>query len=115
MKNYLTIVGGLAIAVAVFLPFGSVMGLSASLWDARADCYIWLGVAVVLIICGFVGKRALNFVTLILGLAAAGMAIKYKMDLGDAGASVGMAIWVMLAGGVLAAIGSVMGLMKKTA
>jgi hypothetical protein len=115
MKNYLTIVGGLAIAIAVFLPFGSVMGLSASLWDAGADSYIWLGVAVVLIVCGFLGKKGLNYVSLILGLGAAGMAIKYKMDLGSAGATTGIAIWVMLAGGVLAVIGSVMGLMKKAA
>ena len=112
MKNYLTIVGGLAIAVAIFLPFATVLGISASLWDTGGVGYLWLGCGVVLIICGFLGKKPLNFVSLILGLAVAGMAVKYKIDAGE---FTGIGIWIMMAGGVLAVIGSVMGLMKKTA
>ena len=113
MKNYLSILGGLATAASMFLPFVSFAGVSRSAWDGGGgETYMWIGVGVAMIICGFLGKKPLNYVSLILGLATAGMAIKYKMDSGE---FAGIGIWIMLAGGALAVIGSAMALMKKTA
>ncbi len=112
MKNYVTIIGGLLTAVSMFLPFVSLGGLSATGMDSGGVAYLWIGCGVVMMVCGFLGKKPLNFLSLILGLAVAGLAIKYKMDAGEA---TGMGIWMMLAGGALGIIGSVMGLMKKSA
>ncbi len=112
MKNYLAIVGGLATAVSMFLPFVSLGGLSASGMDAGGVAYLWIGCGAAMAVCGFLGKKPLNILILILGLAVAGMAIKYKMDAGEA---TGMGIWIMLAGGVLGVVGAGMGLMKKSA
>jgi len=113
MKNYLSILGGLATVASMFLPFVSFAGVSRSAWDGGgAETYMWIGCGLVIAICGFLGKKPLNYVSLVLGLAVAGMAIKYKMDSGE---FAGMGIWIMLAGGALAVIGSVMAMMKKTA
>ncbi len=112
MKNYLTIAGGLATAISMFLPFVTLLGVSATGMDSGGVAYLWIGCGVVMAICGFLGKKPLNIVALIISLAVAGMAIKYKMDAGEA---TGIGIWIMLAGGALGIIGSVMGMMKKSA
>lgn len=113
MKNYLTIGGGLLTVISMFLPFVSFMGVSVTaIKSSGNEAYIWIGCGIVIAIVGFLGKKMLNILSLLLGLAVAGLAIKYKMD---AGSMAGIGIWMMLAGGVLAVIGSVMGLMKKTA
>ena len=112
MKNYLTIAGGLGTAVSMFLPFVSLGGLSASGMDSGGVAYLWIGCGAAMLICGFMGSKIMNIVALVLGLAVAGMAIKYKMDAGEA---TGIGIWIMLAGGALAVIGSGMALMKKSA
>lgn len=112
MKNYVTIAGGLATAVSMFLPFVSLGGVSVTGLDAGNAGYVWIGCGAVIAICGFLGKKALNIVALILGLLVAGLAIKYKMDAGEA---TGIGIWIMLAGGVLAVVGSAMAMMKKSA
>ena len=112
MKNYLTIAGGVLTAVSMFLPFVSLGGLSVSGIDSGGVAYLWVGCGAALIACGFLGKSALNIVALIIGLAVAGMAIKYKMDAGEA---TGIGIWLMLGGGVLAVVGSAMAMKKKAA
>lgn len=112
MKNYVTIGGGLLTAISMFLPFVSFGGISATGMDSGGVAYFWIACGVVMAVCGFLGKKMLNIVSLILGLVVAGMAIKYKMD---AGSMTGIGIWLMLAGGALGIIGSGMALMKKSA
>ena len=80
--------------------------------ESGVVAYLWIGCGAALIACGFLGKSALNIVALIIGLAVAGMAIKYKMDAGEA---TGIGIWLMLGGGVLAVVGSAMAMKKKAA
>ena len=118
MKNYVTIGGGLLIAISMFLSFASAGELSWSgleftkLAGNAWVAYFWIACGVVIAICGFMGKKSLNILGLILSLVVAGIAIKYKMD---AGAAAGIGIWMMLAGGALGIIGSGMALMKKSA
>ena len=113
MKNYITIGGGLLTAISMFLPFVSAMGISVTaIQSSGSEAYIWIACGVVIAIAGFLGKKMLNILSLLLGLVVAGIAIKYKMD---AGSMTGIGIWMMMAGGALAVIGSVMGLMKKSA
>lgn len=114
MKNYVTTGGGILTFLSMFLPFSSVMGMGdvngmAMGWVA----YFWMGCGAVIAIVGLLGKKMLNILSLLLGIAVAGLAIKYQMDLKDAGADVGIGIWVMLGGGVLGVIGSIMSLTKK--
>jgi hypothetical protein len=116
MKNYLSIGGGLLTAISMFLPFISVLGMSASFMDAKGSvAWFWIACGVIIAICGFMGKKMLNVVSLLLGLVVLGLGIKYYSDASGLGASLGIGMWLMLAGGALAVIGSVMGLMKKTA
>ena len=109
MKNYLTIGGGLAIIISMFLPFA----LDINLMAMGGVAYFYIGCGAIIAVVGFVGKKMLNILSLILGLTVLGLGIKYVMDYKDLGVPVGIGLWVMLAGGALAAIGSLMGLMKK--
>lgn len=112
MKNYVTMGGGLLTAISMFLPFVSLGELSVKGIDRGGIAYFFIACGVIMMIVGFLGNKMLNILSLLLGLVVAGLAIKYKMDAGD---MTGMGIWMMLAGGVLGVVGSVMGLMKKAA
>ena len=113
MKNYITIGGGLLTVISLFLPFVSAMGISITGLQSLGNvAYLWIGCGAVIAIAGFMGNKIMNIVGLLLGLAVAGVAIKYKMD---AGSMTAIGLWLMIAGGVLAVVGSVMGLMKKAA
>jgi hypothetical protein len=109
MKNYVTIGGGLLIIVSMFLPY---LGEENGMKSLENVAYFFIVCGALIMLCGFMGKKVLTIVGLILSLAVLGLAIKYKMDAGDLGK---IGIWVMLGGGALAVIGSVMGLMKKAA
>ena len=105
MKNQLTIAGGLLTVVSMFLPFISIMGISVSGIDNPDGVgYFWATCGAIIAIVGFVDKKKLTFLSLIVGLGVAALAFKYKMD---AGSLAGIGIWVMLAGGILSVVGSV--------
>jgi len=118
MKNVLTILGGVLTIVSLFLTFAAAGEMSFTgmesfkLQDTAWVAYMWIAIGAVIAICGFMGKKSLNIVSLILGLAVLGMGIKYKMDVG---AATGLGLWMMIGGGALAVIGSIMATMKKTA
>jgi|GEM_PF-3514496 len=121
MKNVLTILGGVVTIVSMFLKFASAgeMSLTGMEWMKLGDrvwvAYLWMGCGAVIAICGLLGKKPLNIISLILGLAVAGVGIKYKMDLGEVGGDAGIGLWMMIGGGALAVIGSAMAMMKKSA
>ncbi|MBK7433736.1 MAG: hypothetical protein IPI66_07430 [Chitinophagaceae bacterium] len=116
MKNYVSIGGGLLTAISMFLPFISMLGTSVNFMDAKGSvAWFFIGCGLVIAVVGFMGKKMLNILSLLLGLVVAGLALKYQSDAKSLGATVGIGLWVMLGGGALAIIGSVMGLMKKTA
>lgn len=115
MKKYLTFAGGVLTIVSPFLPFLSVLGLSATMLQSRSGvAYFFIAVGVIIALMGFMGKRWLNIVSLLLGLVVAGLSFVYMNDANSNGAKPEMGIWMMMAGGILAVIGSVMGLMKKS-
>ena len=116
MKNYVTIGGGLITAISMFLPFISMMGTSINFMDSKGSvAWFFIACGVIIAVVGFMGKKMLNILSLLLGLVVAGLAMKYQSDAKALGADVGIGLWSMLGGGVLAIVGSVMGLMKKTA
>ncbi len=118
MKNVLTILGGVLTIVALFLAFAAALGVSITgmdyikLRDGDWVAYATIAVGAVIAICGLMGKKQLNILSLVLGLAVTGMAIRYKMDVGSDAA---IGLWMMIGGGVLAVLGSAMAMMKKTA
>ena len=89
-----------------------VMGMEVNGMQLGGVAYFWIACGAIIAVMGFMGKKMLNIVSLLLGLVVAGLGVKYKMD---AGGFTGIGIWLMIAGGALAIIGSVMGLMKKAA
>lgn len=116
MKNYVTIGGGLLTAVSMFLPFISMMGSSVNFMDSKGSvAWFFIACGLICAVVGFLGKKLLNILSLLLGLVIAGLAMKYQSDAKSLGADVGIGLWLMLAGGALCIIGSVMGLMKKAA
>ncbi len=114
MKNYVTVGGGILTIISMFLPFMSILGTEATGMSMGGVAYFWIACGAIIAIVGFLGKKMLNILSLILGLAVAGLAMKYQSDAKMFG-TVGIGLWLMLGGGVLAIIGSVMGLMKKAA
>ena len=114
MKNFLTIGGGLLTIVSMFLTFMTVLGTDVNGMSLGWVSYFWIACGAIIALVGFLGKKMLNILSLLLGLAVAGLAFKYQMDANEFG-SVGIGIWVMMGGGVLAIIGSIMDLTKKTA
>jgi hypothetical protein len=116
MKNYVTIGGGLLTVVAMFLPFISMLGLTVNFMDSKGGvAYFFIACGAIIAIVGFIGKKMLNILSLLLGLVVAGLGVKYYMDTTSLGATVGIGLWVMIGGGALSIIGSFMGLMKKAA
>lgn len=114
MKNVLTIGGGVLTIVAMFLAFVKGGGIEVTGMQLPNNVgYFYIGCGAVITIVGLVGKRGLNILSLLLGLVVTGLAIKYQMDAKTEYTSAGIGLWVMLAGGVLAALGSVMALMQK--
>jgi len=118
MKNVLTILGGVLTIVSLFLAFASAGEVSFTgmesfkLNDTAWVAYMWIAIGAIIAICGLMGKKPLNILSLVLGLAVLGMGVKYKMDMG---AATGIGLWLMIGGGALAVIGSVMAMTKKTA
>ena len=114
MKNVLTIGGGVLTIVAMFLTLIKAGGFEFTGMQLPDNVgYFYIGCGAVIVIVGFVGKKGLNILSLLLGLVVTGLAIKYMMDVKGEDASIGIGLWVMLAGGVLAALGSVTALMQK--
>lgn len=116
MKNYVTIAGGLLTGIAMFLPFFSMMGTSITFMDRNGSVsWFFIACGLIIAVVGFMGKKMLNILSLLLGLVVAGLAMKYQSDAKSLGATIGIGLWLMLGGGALAIIGSIMGLMKKAA
>lgn len=116
MKNYVTIAGGLLTGIAMFLPFISMMGTTITFMDSKGSvAWFFIACGLIIAVVGFMGKKMLNILSLLLGLVVAGLAMKYQSDAKSLGATIGIGLWLMLGGGALAIIGSIMGLMKKAA
>ena len=114
MKKALTVLGGVLTIASMFLAFVKAGEISVTGMDIPNNvAYVYIGVGAIIAVLGFLEK--LNIVTLILGLGVAGMGIKYYMDASSSFTSAGIGIWVMIGGGILAVIGSAMGMMRKTA
>ena len=114
MNRYVSISGGLLIAISMFLPFISVSGISSVGTAMGGVAYFFIVLGLIIAIVGFVDKRWLNIVSLLFGLIVAALAIKYSGDAKDAGGSAQIGIWIMLVGGLDSMIGAVMGMFKKS-
>ena len=108
----LTILGGAGLAIGSFLAWGEILGISASGMDG-GDGWFTLIAGIVLVVVGYMafsGKALpmwLGWLALVVG---AGVAIINYFDIsGTAGLSIGIGMWIMLAGSVLALVGLLMG------
>lgn len=116
MKRALTVIGGLATIAAMFLAFVKAGDIEVNGMQIPNNVgYYYIGCGAVIAIIGFVGKRGLYFLSLLLGLIVAGLGINYFMDYSTDDTTAGMGIWALITGGVFAIIGSAMALIKKSA
>jgi hypothetical protein len=110
----LIILGGAGLAIGSFLPWGEIFGVTTSGMDG-GDGWFTLTAGIVLVGVGylaFTGAVALpewlGWVALVVG---AGVAILNYFDIsGIEGVGVGIGVWIMLAGSVLALAGAVVAL-----
>ena len=113
-KNLLTIIGGLLTIGSMFLTFIKPMGIEITGMNALSnDCYIYITCGAVIVIVGLIGKKGLNILSLLLGLGIIGMCIYYYTELKTELVTLEIGYWLLLVGGVLSALGSVMALMQK--
>ncbi len=117
MKNVLTILGGLLTIGSMFLTFVSGMGIVefTGMQALSSDAYIYISCGAVIVIVALIGKKGLNILSLLLGLGIIGMSVYYYMNLRTELTTLGIGFWLLLAGGVLSTVGSVMALMRKAA
>lgn len=113
MKNYLTIGSGLLLAICMFMPFLTIFGITQTGMAMEGVAYFYIVCGIIIAIVGFVGKRWLNILSLLLGLMVAFMALKYQGDAKAFNSAIGIGLWLMLASGVLAVIGSIMGMVRR--
>lgn len=104
-------VGGAALAVGSFLAWGTVLGISVSGMDGGDGWMTLIGGAVVAVY-GFMAYQGnsslpkwLPWAGIVVGLGVA--IINFFDILGTDGVSIGIGMWLMLAGGVVAIVGLV--------
>lgn len=105
----LTMIGGVALALGSFLAWGTVFGISVSGMDGGDGWYTLVGGAVVAA-AGFAAysgsfklPKWVGWAGLVVGLGVA--LINFFDIIGTDGVSIGLGMWVMLAGGVVAILG----------
>src|SRR3989304_5144798 len=112
----LTILGGAGLAIGSFLAWGEFLGITASGMDG-GDGWVTLIAGIVLIAVGYMsfsGKALpmwLGWVALVVG---AGVAILNYFDIsGTEGLSIGIGMWIMLAGSALPPVGPLLGRQRR--
>jgi len=106
----MTMIGGAAIALGSFLAWGSVLGFSVSGMDAGGDGWFTLIGGAAVAIAGFAAYSGsfnipswVGWAGVVVGL---GVALLNFFDImGTDGVSIGMGMWLMLAGGAVAIYG----------
>ena len=111
----LTILGGAGLAIGSFLAWGEVIGITVSGIDG-GDGWFTLVAGVVLAATGYMaysGKPLPMWVGWVALVVGAGVALINYFDIsGVDGVSVGIGMWIMLAGSVLGLVGLLMGRKK---
>lgn len=121
MNRILSILGGLLVAIGVFVPFASMAGISMSMMESgglsgnKSVVYVIMGIGAIAALVGLVNKRFLNILNIILGLAAAGMGALLYSGEKEKSMDPGMGTWMIIVGGVLIILGAIMGVAKKKA
>lgn len=112
--SLLSLVGGLAAAVAVFLPWFSILGVGTSVWGLGAGYVVLVAGALGAVFGVLAGKKAskgLFALPLVCGLIVVLVVISnYPGDEYGAIASATYGYWISLAGGVVLALGGVLGI-----
>lgn len=105
----MTTIGGAALALGSFLAWGTVIGISVNGMDGGDGWFTLIGGAVVAVF-GFMAMQGNSslpkwaaWVGLVVGLGVA--LINFFDIMGTDGVSIGIGMWLMLAGGLLAAYG----------
>ena len=110
--SLLTIVGGAGLAIGSFLAWGEVLGITASGMDG-GDGWFTLIAGIVLVAVGYMayaGKALPMWVGWVALVVGAGVAIINYFDIsGTEGLSVGIGMWIMLAGAAPARVGRLWG------
>ena len=111
-KLLLIVAGVLAIASA-WLPWVSIMGITANGFQGEMRgnpglFFIVLGALIA--VMGLVGKKWSYIVAILLALCVAGLGAKYYSDATSLGADAGYGVYAMMAAGLIGIIGGAMGM-----
>lgn len=111
-NSLLVIIGGAALALGSFLAWGSVLGISVSGMDAGGDGWFTLIGGLAVAAAGYAAFSGAFKLPMWVGWAGVvvglGVALLNFFDImGTDGVSIGMGMWLMLAGGLVAIYGLV--------
>lgn len=112
-SKLLLIVAGILAIVSAWLPWVSIMGITANGFQGSMRgnpglFFIILGALIA--VMGLLGKKWSYIVAIILALCVAGLGVKYYNDATSVGANAGYGIYAMMAAGLLGIVGGAMGM-----
>jgi undecaprenyl pyrophosphate phosphatase UppP len=118
--SLVTIVGGLAAIIAVFLPFVELLGTTVSLWEggvnpsAKGVVYVVLITAAAMALFGYLANKKHLFAigSLIAALMILGMCAIWLTD-EEHKKFLTTGVYVLTAGGAIGLVGAIMSFMKK--
>jgi hypothetical protein len=109
MKKYLTMGGGAALVIAMFLPFTKVYGVTINGLKMGGVAWLYIFCGIGAIAMAYYDKKKLYVAGIIVGLFVALLSMKYQADMSvRTKTPVGIGLWVMLIAGVLILVGSIL-------
>jgi hypothetical protein len=109
MKKYLTMGGGAALVLAMFLPFTKVYGVTINGLKMGGVAWLYICCGLGAIAMAYYDKKKLYVAGIIVGLFVALLSMKYQADMSvRTKTPVGIGLWVMLMAGVLILVGSIL-------
>ena len=113
MKKYITMGGGAATVVSLFLPFTEVLGVTVSGFKMGGAAWFYIACGIAAIAAGYIDKRKLYIAAICTGLLIAALAMKYQSDLKTLQTSVGFGLWLLFFSGLATLAGGIMGVLAK--
>ncbi|GAA0876279.1 hypothetical protein GCM10009118_26890 [Wandonia haliotis] len=111
-----TIIGTLLIVVGTFLPWVSALGISLNGWkQSFGFAVFFVIVGIVALGLNFLGKKWSNIVSIVFSVILILAAVLAVTAFNEKFGSAGPGIWMVLIGGVVNSVGSILGLKQKKA
>lgn len=113
MKKYITMGGGIATVISLFLPFTEVMGVTVNGFKMGGAAWFYIASGIMAIVAGYTDKRKLYIAAICTGLLIAALAMMYQSDLKALQTPVRSGLWLLLFSGLVTLAGGIIGSLAK--